>query len=41
MVQHLDLDATEVDGKPFGFVESSTKFQKTGTTALKRSMEMP
>ena len=41
MVQHLDLDATEVDGKPLGFVESSTKFQKTGTTALKRSMEMP
>ena len=41
MVQHLELDSTEVDGKPFGFVESSTKFQKTGTTALKRSSEMP
>ena len=40
MVQHLDLDSTEVDGKPFGFLESSTKFQKTGTSALKRSLEM-
>ena len=41
MVQYLELDATEVDGNPFGFLESSTKFQETGASALKRSMEMP
>ncbi len=41
MVQYLELDTTEVEGKPFGFLESSTKFQKTGTTALKRAQEMP
>ena len=41
MVQYLELDSTEVDGKSFTFLESSAKFQKTGTSALKISMEMP
>ena len=40
-VEYLELDAVEVEGQPFGFIESSTKHQKTGTTALKKAMQMP
>ncbi len=28
-------------GQPFGFVESSTRHQKTGTSVLKKAMQMP
>ena len=41
LAEYLELDAVEVDGQPFGFVESSTRHQKTGTTALKKAMQMP
>ena len=41
MVEYLKLDACEVEGHPFGFLESSTKLQKTGTSALKKSLQMP
>ena len=40
-VEYLELDAVEVEGRPFGFIESSTRHQKTGTTALKKAMQMP
>ena len=40
-VEYLELDSSEVDGKPFGFVESSTRHQKTGTSALKKATQMP
>ena len=41
MVQFVELDSQEVDGEQFGFFESSTKYQKTATSALKRALEMP
>ena len=34
-VEYLELDSSKVDGKPFGFMESSTRHQKTGTSASK------
>ena len=37
----LCLDTTETELGPVGFVEGSTKFQKMGSTALKRAMQMP
>ena len=40
-VEYLELDSSEVNGQPFGFVESSTRHQKTGTSALKKAMQMP
>ena len=40
-VEYLELDSTEVNGQPFGFVESSTRHQKTGASALKKAMQMP
>ena len=40
-VEYLELDSTEVNGQPFGFVGSSTRHQKTGTSALKKAMQMP
>ena len=41
MVQFVELDSQEVDGERFGFFESSTKYQKTATSALKKALEMP
>ena len=41
MVQFVELDSQEVKGEQFGFFESSAKFQKTATSALKRALEMP
>ena len=41
MVETLELDACEVNGQPYGFLESSTRHQKTGTSALKKAMQMP
>ena len=41
MVESLELDACEVNGEPYGFLESSTRHQKTGTSALKKTMQMP
>ena len=41
MVQFVELDSQEVDGEQFGFFESSTKYQKTATSALKKALEMP
>ena len=37
----LCLDTAETELGLVGFVEGSTKFQKTGATALKRAMQMP
>ena len=37
----LALDTTETELGRIGFVEGSTRFQKTGSTALKRAMQMP
>ena len=37
----LCLDTAETELGLVGFVEGSTKFQKTGSTALKRAMQMP
>ena len=37
----LALDTTETELGRVGFVEGSTRFQKTGSTALKRAMQMP
>ena len=37
----LTLDTTETELGLVGFVEGSTRFQKTSTTALKRAMQMP
>ena len=37
----LSLDTAETELGLVGFVEGSTKFQKTGSTALKRAMQMP
>lgn len=37
----IALDVVETSLGLVGFVESSTKFQKTGTSALKKAMQMP
>ena len=41
LVESLELDACEVNGQPYGFLESSTRHQKTGTSALKKAMQTP
>ena len=37
----LSLDTAETELGLVGFVEGATKYQKTGSTALKRAMQMP
>ena len=41
MLDDLDLDVCNTNEGPFGYVESSTRFQKTGNTATKRRLSMP
>lgn len=40
-VDSLTIDKQIVNGEPFGFVESSTKYHKTATTLLKKQLKMP
>ena len=40
-LDRLDFDLREVNGRLFGFVESSTRIQKTATTAEKKTLSMP
>ena len=41
MLDDLDLDVCNTKDGPFGYVESSTRFQKTSNTATKRRLSMP
>ena len=40
-LEELLLDVSKTALGPFGFVEASTKHQKTGTNAIKKSLQMP
>ena len=40
-LEELTLDVSKTALGPFGFVEASTKHQKTGTNAIKKSLQMP
>ena len=42
MLDKLTLDISEMPGgECYGFVESCTRFQKTGTSAIKKTLQMP
>ena len=40
-IDELELDVTETEVGPYGFVEGCTRVHKTGGAALKRSKQMP